>query len=175
MPLTSRERRSALSASFRKAKAGQKDNLTTAMEAQRPFEAQIEPAQTVCPPSSDLDAEPSPWSCLRTRDPARAQITKNCLEASRKVAAFIDKRLPGLFRLFSHGKERLPREARAAKGSTAPIPMIVQEEWAKMLADMHKQALVVSAILEKQNEELRKIGRAYKDEVREVGEEIGEK
>ncbi|EGO54466.1 hypothetical protein NEUTE1DRAFT_124709 [Neurospora tetrasperma FGSC 2508] len=138
----------------------------------RPSEEQIEPTQTVRQSSSDLDAEPSPWSCLGTHYPSKVQTTKDRSEVAREAAASIDKRLPGLFRLFSHGKERLPREARAANESIAPIPMIVQEEWAKMWADMHKQALVVSAIFEKQNEELRKIGRAYKDEVREVGEEI---
>ncbi|KAK3503652.1 hypothetical protein B0T13DRAFT_500081 [Neurospora crassa] len=106
-----------------KAKSAQKDNLKTAMEAQRPSEAQIEPTQTVRQPSSELDAEPSLRSCLRN------------------AAAFIDKRLPGLFSLLSHGKKRLPMEARVVNESIAQKSMTIEDELEKQMVDLHKLVL----------------------------------
>ena len=74
-------------------------------------------------------------------------------------------------------------EARVANESIAPKPMTIEDELekqmvdelAKQMVDLHKLVLGQEAILRKQNEEVGKLGRAYKDEAREVGEEVGEK
>ncbi|KAK3492491.1 uncharacterized protein B0T23DRAFT_317781 [Neurospora hispaniola] len=149
------------------------------MEARKPFEAQIEPAQTVCQPSSGLDAEPNPESCVESRYSLGAQTLDNRLEAANEAVSSIDKSLPGLLRLFFHGKKtKLTREARAANEPVAPTPMAIEEELAKkqkedelakQMVDLHKLVLAYGANLKKHNSELGK--GYYKDEAREIGEE----